>query len=161
MITGDFVVFGVALGYSALLCLLVSRWYVAPALAAKPKVQALLALMWPHTCRFLNLASATVHQVSPRRPQPWSLEIAWGDFAAAVLALCAIAALRAGSKSAFALTWAATVVGILDFLNSFGQALVVDATNAPLGAVWFIAIGIVPPLFTAHVLAIGVLRRPQ
>jgi hypothetical protein len=159
-ITGDFIIFGVALFFNVLLCVLLARWYVWPWLAKQPKRLALVTILWPHTCRFLNLAAATQSQVHPRIPHAWTLEIAWGDFATAVLALAAIAALRARSPAGMALAWIATVFGILDFANSLGQGILLQVVDLPLRAVWYIAAGIVPPLFTAHVLAIGVLRRP-
>jgi hypothetical protein len=160
-LTSDFAIFGLAVGFNALLCVLLARWYVWPSLAARPRREALILLCWPHTFRFLNLAAATVTQVDARIPRAWSMEIAWGDFAAAVLALIAIAALRARSSAAFALTWAATVFGLLDFANSFGQGLLLDVANLPLRAVWYIAAGVVPPLFTAHMLAIRVLVKRE
>ena len=63
------------------------------------------------------------------------------------------------SGAGFALAWIATVVGLLDFVNSFGQRTGAGASDLPLRVVWYIAVGVVPPLFTAHLLAIGILRR--
>ena len=63
------------------------------------------------------------------------------------------------SGAGFALAWIATVVGLLDFVNSFGQRTGAGASDLPLRVVWYIAVGVVAPLFTAHLLAIGILRR--
>jgi hypothetical protein len=156
--SGDFLIFGVALIFNVIVCLLLSRWYIWPALARRPKEEALILILWPHTCRFLNLASATVSQVDPRIPHAWTLEIAWGDFVAAVLALIAIAALRARSSMALALAWLATLWGLADFANSLGQGTLLGVVDLPLRAVWYIAAGVVPPLFIAHILAIRRLR---
>jgi hypothetical protein len=159
-ISGDFVIFGVAVAFNALLCVLLARWYVWPALAARSRKDALILILWPHTCRFLNLAAATVNQVGTRTPHAWTMEIAWGDFIAAVLALAAIAALRAEARTGIALAWIATLFGMADFANSFGQGTLLGVVELPLGAVWYIAAGVVPPLFTAHVLALRLLVRP-
>lgn len=158
-ITGDFVIFGIALGFNVVLCTLLARWYVWPALAARPRNETLILVLWPHTCRFLNLASATVSQVDPRIPHNWIMEVTWGDFAAAVLALVAIAALRAKSGAGVALAWAATVFGLIDFCNSMGQGVLLGVVDLPLRAVWYIAAGVVPPLFIAHLLAVRLLLR--
>jgi hypothetical protein len=160
-LTLDFAIFGLAIGFSALLCFLLARWYVWPRVAARPRREALILLMWPHTCRFLNLAAATASQTDPRLAHPWILEVAWGDFVAAVLALGAIAALRAKSSAAIGLTWVATLFGLADFINSLGQGVMNGAADLPLRAVWYIAAGLVPPLFTLHVLAILRLRAPE
>jgi hypothetical protein len=158
-ITGDFLIFGLALAFNAVLCTLLARWYIWPRLVARPRDQALILVLWPHAWRFLNLAAATVSQVDPRIPRAWTLEIAWGDFGAAVLALVAIVALRAGSKAGVPLAWAATVFGLADFANSLGQGVLLDAADMPLRAVWYIAAGVVPPMIAAHVLAITLLVR--
>jgi hypothetical protein len=126
-----------------------------------PRVEALILLLWPHTCRFLNLASATASQVDPRIPHAWILEVAWGDFAVALLALIAIAALRSGSRTGVALAWSTTVLGLADFCNSFGQGLLLGVPNLPLRAVWYIAAGLVPPLFVAHVMAVRLLVKRE
>jgi hypothetical protein len=157
--TPDFGIFGVALFWNALLCTLLARWYVWPRLTAWPRTDALTLLLWPQTFRFLNLAAATESQVDPRIPHAWTLEIAWGDFAAAVLALGAIVALRQKARVGIALTWVATVIGLLDFSNSLLQGMLLDAANLPLRAVWYIAAGVVPPLFAAHILAVRLLVR--
>jgi hypothetical protein len=159
VISTDFVILGVAVSFNALLCVLLSRWYVWPALLRRPPREALILALWPHTCRFLNLGAATVSQVHASVPRAWTLEIAWGDFAAALLALAAIAALRAQSRAGVALAWVATVLGMLDFANSFGQGLLLGVTDVPLGLVWHIAAGVVPPLFTLHVLALRLLAK--
>jgi hypothetical protein len=159
-ISGDFLIFGTAFGFCALLCVLLARWYVWPRVAALPREEALIVLLWPHTSRFLNLAAATVQQVDSRIPRAWTLEIAWGDFIAAVFALVAIVALRRRAAIAVPLTWWATIFGLADFANSLGQGTYLGVLDLPMRAVWYIAAGVVPLLITAHVLAIGVLRRP-
>jgi hypothetical protein len=159
-LTGDFVIFATAISFNVALCVVLARWYVWPAVARRPRNEALILLLWPHTCRFLNLASATVTQVDPRIPHAWALEIAWGDFAAAALALITIAALRSGSRAGFPLAWVTSLFGMLDFANSFGQGVLLGVADLPLRAVWYIAAGLVPPLFVAHVLAVRRLLRP-
>jgi hypothetical protein len=158
-ISGDFLIFGTAFGFCALLCVLLARWYVWPRVARMPRHEALILLLWPHTSRFLNLAAATVQQVDSRIPHAWTLEIAWGDFLAAVFALGAIFALRRRADIALPLTWWATIFGLADFANSLGQGIALNVTDLPMRAVWYIAAGLVPPLITLHILAIGVLRR--
>jgi hypothetical protein len=155
----DFLIFGLAFGFNVLVCALLARWYVWPALAARPWRTALIAILWPHTSRFINLAAATINQVDSRIPHAWSLEIAWGDFIAAVLALLAIAALRDERREGITLAWVATLFGLADFANSLGQGLVLQVTNLPMRGVWYIAAGAVPPLIVAHLLALRLLRR--
>ena len=157
----DLMVFGLALGISGLVSFLLSKWYLWPWLAARPTEQALTVILWPQAFRYLNLANATTSQVGPLVPRPWIAEVAWGDFAAAVLALIAIAALRSKSGAWRGLVWLATVVGLLDFCNSLGQGGLIGTAELPLGNVWYIATCLVPPLFAAHILAIKLLLRDK
>jgi len=158
--SADFLVFGTGLTFNIVFCTLLARWYVWPALNGRRRIDALILILWPHTSRFLNLAGATVSQVDARVPRAWVQEVAWGDFAAAVLALCAIAVLRKNTRVGVPLAWISTIFGLLDFCNSFGQGMMLNAMDLPLGIMWQIAVGIVPVLFTAHVLAIRLLLKP-
>jgi hypothetical protein len=100
-----------------------------------------------------------VSQVDPRVPHSWSAQVAWGDYIAGALALAAIATLRSGGGMLVA--WVATIVGLLDFANSFGRGTLLGVTDLPLGFVWYIAVGAVPPLFAAHLLALRLLLKGE
>src|SRR5262245_51107216 len=91
---GDFFIFALAQTFSAVLWVLIARWYVWPWLREQPLERGVTALLWPHAFRFINLAAATQSQVDPAGPRAWLQEVAWGDFAAAVLALLALLAVR-------------------------------------------------------------------
>ena len=43
-ISGDFLIFGTAFGFCALLCVLLARWYVWPRVARMPRHEALILL---------------------------------------------------------------------------------------------------------------------
>ena len=75
-----------------------------------------------------------------------------------MLALAAIAALRARSPLAIPLTWIFSVEGIGDFANAFLQAGLHGAVN-DLGAAYYVPIVIVPAALVTHVMILGLLLR--
>lgn len=79
-------------------------------------------------------------------PAAFSGPAAYGDLAAGLLALLALAALHYRWAGAIALVWSFNLVGTLDLLNALRH---VDV--APLfGATWYIPTLLVPLLLVTH-----------
>ncbi len=138
---------------------LVAKWYVLPWMAGKPLVDALTPLLLLNTLRYVGLAflipGVTAEALDPRFAAP----AAWGDLAAAVLALIALLALRRSWFLAGALIWVFNVFGALDLFNAVLQGLRYTA-DGHLGATYFIPALFVPVLLVAHgVIAIVQLRH--
>ncbi len=85
--------------------------------------------------------------------------LAYGDLAAATLALIALAALR--TRLAGPLVWLFNIFGTADLLNAFYQGNRLSLADTPglLGAANFIPIFGVPLLLVTYVLVFRVLKR--
>ena len=138
---------------------LFARWYVAPWLARLPRDVALQAVLSVQCLRYIGLVFLAPAATSPSLAQTFAVPAALGTALAAVLALIAIALLRARSPLAIPLVWVQTVEGLLDFANAFAQARGSAVTD--LGAAYYVPIVIVPAAIVSHALAIWLLLRRQ
>jgi hypothetical protein len=136
---------------------LLARWFVAPRLADLPRETALQALLVVQAFRFIGLVFLAPAAVSPSLPQTFAVPAGLGTALAGVLALIAIAALRARSPLAMPLTWLQTVEGLVDFANAFLQAR--GGVIEQLGAAYYVPIVIVPAAIVSHVMILRLLLR--
>jgi hypothetical protein len=85
--------------------------------------------------------------------------LAYGDLAAATLALIALPALR--NRLAGPLVWIFNIFGTADLLNAFYQGNRLSLADTPglLGAGYFIPIFVVPLLLVTHALVFSLLVR--
>ncbi len=137
---------------------LLARWFVAPRLAGLPRGSALQPLLAVHTLRYIGLVFLAPAAVAPSLSQSFAIPAALGTALAGILALAAIAALRARSSFAIPLTWIFSVVGIGDFANAFLQARSATVVS-DLGAAYYVPIVIVPAAVVSHVMILGLLLR--
>ncbi len=138
---------------------LVANWYVLPWTWSKSLVDALTPLLLLNALRYVGLAflipGVTAEALDPRFAAP----AAWGDLAAAVLALIALLALRKDWSLASPLVWIFNVFGALDLINAVLQGLRYTI-DGHLGATYFIPALFVPALLVTHVvIAIVQLRH--
>jgi len=84
-------------------------------------------------------------------------DAAYGDLAAAALALLALAASR--SRWGGALTWVFNIWGTFDLLNAFYQANASGLSPSQFGAAFFIPTFIVPILLITHGLVFRILLK--
>jgi hypothetical protein len=94
--------------------------------------------------------------VGPSLPASFAVPAAYGDLVAGLLALAAIAALRARSAAGIPLVWFFNIVGLLDLVNAFYQGLSADVQ---LGAAYYIPTFVVPALVVTHVMVFRLLLR--
>jgi len=137
---------------------LLARWYLAPRLAGLPLSSALQPLLAVQALRYVGLSFLAPAVVRPSLAQTFAVPAALGTTLAAVLALAAIAALRARSRLGIPLTWLVTVVGLVDFANAFVQARSATVVN-DLGAAYYIPIVVVPAAVVAQVMTVVLLVR--
>jgi hypothetical protein len=135
---------------------LVARWYVWPRLAAWPRRDALIPLLFVHATRYVGLVFLVPSVVPPDLPAAFAKPAAYGDLIAALLALLALLALRHEWPGAIALTWLFNVVGVADLLYAVAQGTRFDV---PLGAAYYIPIVAVPILFITHAMIFVLLGR--
>jgi hypothetical protein len=137
---------------------MLARWYVAPRLARLPRESALQPLLVVQTFRYIGLGFLAPALVRPSLAQTFAVPAALGTTLAAVLALLAIAALRARSRLGIPLVWAVSAVGLLDFANAFVQARSAGVVS-DLGAAYYIPIVVVPAAVVSHVMILLILLR--
>jgi hypothetical protein len=136
---------------------LIGLWYVWPRMRAVAARDALIPLIFPHAFRYLGL-SFLIHGVTTAALDPrFAVPSAYGDLLVSVLALAAIAALRANARFAIPLVWIFSLVGVVDFINGFARGLTFVAPG-DFGATYFIPMVVVPPLMVSHFLIIARLR---
>ena len=128
---------------------LVIAWYVHPALGRLPLARALEPLLLLHAFRYIGLMfvvpGVTAAPLDPR----FALPAAYGDLAAALLALVATAALRAGARGALKIVWVFNIWGFVDLLNAVVRGLLFTQ-DGDLGATYWIPATIVPLLLVTH-----------
>jgi hypothetical protein len=149
-------IFGLQVALSFVVYGLVARWYVSPRLMALPLGIALQPLLVLHAFRHLGMVFLVPTVVGPALPASFAVPAAYGDLLAGLLALAAIATLRARSSIAIPLTWLFNVVGLLDLVNAFYQGL---SNNVQLGAAYYIPTFIVPALVITHLMIFRMLVR--
>src|SRR5205809_1454872 len=128
---------------------LLARWYVAPRLAGLPRESALQPLLVVQTFRYIGLGFLAPALVRPSLAQTFAVPAALGTTLAAVLALAALAALRARSRLGLPLAWAVSIVGRGDFANAVVQARSASVIR-DLAAAYYIPIVILPAAVVSH-----------
>lgn len=117
-------------------------------------LQPLLAVQ---TLRNVGISFLAPAVVNPALAPSFAVPAALGTTIAAVLALVAMAALRARSRLGIPLTWLATVVGLVDFVNASQTRAA--GVIADLGAAYYIPIVVVPAAVVAEAMTLGLLMR--
>jgi len=153
--------FGLSVLMSFLAFGIVTKLYIWPRLRVMPRRDSLMALVVPHTFRFVGLSFLVPGVVSATLPSAFAVPAAYGDLVAAVLAAIATWALYARAASAIALVWLFNVWGFLDLLNAIYDGQIgVGIGPGSLGAAFYIPTLIVPPLLITHGLIFWLLLRP-
>ena len=155
----NYLLFMVQMTMSILVYTLLAVWYAAPYLGALALPHALTIVLIPHAMRHLGMTILSPSVVDPAVPKFASNPIAYGDLAAAIAAIAALVALRAGSGLAIPLVWISVVVGVGDLVNAFIVATKGQITNYQIGGFWYVPTFVVPLLFVTHGLTIWLLVR--
>jgi hypothetical protein len=135
----------------------VAARYVWPRLKSLDRTEALRPLLVLHSFRFEGLAFLIPGVVSPDLPTAFAHSAAYGDFAAASLAVLSLMLLR--TRVGVVAVWAFNLWGFADLINAFYQANSAKLLPGQLGAAYFIPTLFVPLLLITHVLAFRILLR--
>lgn len=138
---------------------IVAARYIWPQLRVRQRDQALQPVLILHSFRFLGLAFLVPGVVSPDLPLAFAHSAAYGDIAAALLALLTLLSMPGAIGLAFA--WIFNIWGAADLLNAFYQANRAGLIAGQLGAAYFIPVLVVPLLLITHVLAFRILLQHQ
>lgn len=150
--------YGTGILFSFIAWGLVTAWYIWPELRHRSRADALRPLLLLHCFRFVGLAFLVPGVVSPDLSTAFANPTAYGDLAAAVLAMLALAAgLR--TRLGIALAWLFNLWGTADLLNAFYQGNQVGLQPGQLGAAYFIVTVLVPLLFITHGLVFRLLLQ--
>ena len=131
--------------------------YLWPRLRERPRADALRPLLVIHAFRFVGLAFLVPGVVAPDLPMVFARVTAYGDLAACILALLALATLR--GPLGIGLAWIFNVWGTFDLFDACYQANTSGLTPGQLGAAFFIPTFIVPMLLVTHFVAFRILLR--
>lgn len=151
--------FGISAALGFVLWGIITWQFIWPALSKRPRADALRPILLLHGFRFVGLAFVIPGVASAQLPAAFAQSAAYGDLAASILALLAIAAL--GSRLEPALIWAFNLVGTADLLYAFYQGNRVSLALAPglLGATYFLPTVLVPLLLITHVVVFRLMLR--
>lgn len=149
-------IFGLQFFFSLAVIGLLAKWVLTPWLARQSQGEALFWLTTPHAFRHIGMVFLVPGVVAEPLPDYFAVPAAYGDLLAAVLALLALAALRAGWKGALGAVWLFNAVGTLDLLNALRHLEVA----ASFGAAWYIPTFLVPLLLVTHVMIFARLLKP-
>ncbi len=149
-------IFGLQFSISLLVTGLLAKWILSPWLDRQSLHQALFWLALPHAFRHIGMVFLVPGVVAQPLPEYFSITAAYGDLAAGLLALLAMAALRGGWAAALALVWVFNIVGTIDLFNALRHTDVASA----FGAAWYIPTFLVPLLLVTHFMSFLRLLRP-
>ena len=142
---------------------IIASLYVWPWLRAMSREAALLPLVAPHMFRFIGLSFLVPGVVSASLSPDFARPAAYGDLAAALLAIISVLTLSARVSWALPVVWFFNLWGTIDLLYAIYQGEIgVRINPGSLGAAFYIPAVLVPPLLVTHVLIFRLLirRRP-
>ena len=138
---------------------IVAARYIWPELRLRQRVEGLRPLLILHSFRFIGLAFLVPGVVSPDLPSAFAHSAAYGDFAAAILALLSLLLLP--SAAGVAAVWIFNLWGFADILDAFYQANHAGVLAGQLGAAFFLPTLVVPLLLITHGLVFRILLQHQ
>ena len=151
--------FGITIAFSFVVWGLFVSHYFWPRLRGRERADAVRPILFLHAFRFMGHTFLIPGVVAADLPASFAREVAYGDFATAILALLALGML--GSKLSSASLWLFNLVGAVDLLNAYYMGNRVALVPGQLGATYVIPTLIVPLLLVTHVLVFRILLRPQ
>jgi len=100
---------------------LIAKWYVVPALSARPRNEGIIPILFVHSFRYIGLAFLIPGVTSEALDIRFANPAAYGDLIASILALLSLVALRARWSVAIPLVWIFNIEGTLDLINAVFQ----------------------------------------
>jgi hypothetical protein len=154
--------FGLSILMSLIAFGIVTKLYIWPRLRVMRREDALIPLVVLHTFRGLGLSFLIPGVVSPSLSSAFAVPVAYGDLAAAILAVVATLALSARAFWAIPIVWVFNVWGTIDLLHAIYQGQIgVRIDPGSLGAAFYITTVVVPALLVSHGLIFRLLLRPK
>jgi hypothetical protein len=145
--------------FSTFVFWIAARLYLLPRLAECEPRTVLLPILLLHAMRHLGLMFLAPGAVFPGVPPQFAYPAAFGDLAAAVLALVAIPAIATRARYAKPLVWIFNIVGTLDLIDAIALATIYNAAPFMGPAYWIPAFWVPALLVTHYIVFIVLLRR--
>jgi hypothetical protein len=133
--------------------------YIWPRLRQLPRAEALRPLLILHSFRFIGLSFLVTGVVSPDLPSGFANPAAYGDIAAATLALLALATQQ--TRAGVVVAWAFNLWGSFDLVSAFYHGAAAGLMPGQLGAAYFIPTFLVPLMLITHALMFRILARTE
>jgi len=149
--------FFISVTFSLIVWSIVASRYIWPRLRLLQQADALRPILILHCFRFVGLAFMVQGVVSPELPSAFTQPAAFGDIAAAALALLALVTLQTGAG--VTIVWIFNLWGTYDLLSAFYHGGQVNLVPGQLGATYFIPTVLVPLMLITHVLAFRILLQ--
>lgn len=142
---------------------LIAKWYLWPAIKDRAPKSALTPLLLYACLRVNGLMFLMPGLVSPELPRAFAVPTAYGDLAAAILALFALWPVRTGNAVTLPMVWLFNVVGLLDLVYANISTFKDHVDPTYLGVSYYLAVLNVPAMVVVHVLIFAYLlrRRPR
>ncbi len=149
--------FFVSIAFAFIAWGIVARQYLWPKLRLLPQAEALRPILILHSFRFIGLAFLVQGVVSPDLPSAFAHPAAYGDIAAATLALLSLATLQ--TRTGVVIAWIFNLWGSFDLLSAFYYGGEAGLMPGQLGATYFIPTLLVPLMLITHALAFRILLQ--
>jgi hypothetical protein len=151
--------FGLSVSFSVIAWSVFTAIYLWPSLRNRARADALRPLLVLHAFRFIGLSFLVPGVVAPDLGMAFARDAAYGDLAAAVLALLALASSR--SRWGIGFAWVFNLWGALDVLNACYQAGTSGLSASQFGAAFYLPTFVVPLLLVTHGLMFRILLLKQ
>lgn len=146
--------------YASMVSFAVIAWiYVVPVLRRLDFAAAVTPLLLLHSFRHIGLIYLMPQVVPEAPPESFALPTAWGDVAAAAVALFALWTVRRRRSIAKAAVWVFNVIGFGDLLLATVMATNVDLMQYEIGPAYVLPVLVVPALLVSHGLVQWLLLR--
>ena len=154
-----FVVLSLQSTLSLMAFALLATWHVLPRLPGRSPEAAVAPLLWVHVFRYAPLTLLAPGQADPRIPADAVRVIAYGDLAAAILALAALIAVRLRLRAALGLIWLFSAFSIGDLVIGAERAVRAELYRFYIGWSWYIVTFYVPMLLVSQALIVWSLLK--
>jgi len=140
---------------------LIARWYVWPNIKDRRASEALTPLLLYSCLRINGLMFLMPGLVSSDLPSAFAVPTAYGDAGAVLLALVALAFVRAESALALPAVWLFNIEGTLDLVYAYVATFKDHVDPVQLGASYYLAAVNVPAELTVHAIIYAYLLRAR
>jgi hypothetical protein len=130
---------------------LIAKWFLWPAIKDRSPKVALTPLLLYACLRVNGLMFLMPGLVSRELPRAFAVPTAYGDLAAAILALFALWPVRTGNAVALPMVWLFNVVGLLDLVYANFSTFKDHVDPTYLGVSYYLAVLNVPAMVVVHV----------